>query len=293
MRRLYSASQVCLAGEFSNPNPARRPVCCHDTISRQRAFPSSSTSGWYLNVRGGGLSLTPRIERPLCVRSLSSTFSPSWPMSYFRARPGSLSERHQSAVGLSCNGPVACPVFPFLLLISIWHVVTRRVARTWVTVRPQRGPYTGRGKRAHGAMNKERHVCARRRVGEAAGPDGLVSDRTRSYHFYFSSLSRPVSYFRTRVGRLSQRNQSAVGIPLLRSCNGCRRQWRRMFEATPSRSAGVASFRRKVEAKLRAVNGALWLQAEKASQPWPILFTPATLPRSTPSPKTSTRTASW
>ncbi len=28
-------------------------------------------------------------------------------------------------------------------------------------------------------MNKERHVCARRRVGEAAGSDGLVGDRTR------------------------------------------------------------------------------------------------------------------
>ncbi len=26
--------------------------------------------------------------------------------------------------------------------------------------------------RAHGAMKKERHVCARRRVGEAAGPKG-------------------------------------------------------------------------------------------------------------------------
>ncbi len=46
-------------------------------------------------------------------------------------------------------------------------------------IRPQRGPYTGRGKRAHGAMNKERHVCARRRVGEAAGPDGLLVDKTR------------------------------------------------------------------------------------------------------------------
>lgn len=28
-------------------------------------------------------------------------------------------------------------------------------------------------------MNKERHVCARRRVGEAAGADGLAGDRTR------------------------------------------------------------------------------------------------------------------
>jgi len=27
---------------------------------------------------------------------------------------------------------------------------------------------------AHGAMNKERQVCARRRDGEAAGPGGLV-----------------------------------------------------------------------------------------------------------------------
>src|SRR5262249_39379240 len=39
--------------------------------------------------------------------------------------------------------------------------------------------YTGRGKRAHGAMNKEHHVCARRRASEAAGPVGLVDDRTR------------------------------------------------------------------------------------------------------------------
>lgn len=46
-------------------------------------------------------------------------------------------------------------------------------------IRPQLGPYTGRDKRAHGAMNKERHVRARRRVGEAAGPDGLLVDRTR------------------------------------------------------------------------------------------------------------------
>jgi len=32
-------------------------------------------------------------------------------------------------------------------------------------------------------MNKERHVCARRRVGEAAGLDGLVSDRTHFFIF--------------------------------------------------------------------------------------------------------------
>lgn len=43
-----------------------------------------------------------------------------------------------------------------------------------------------------------------------------------------------------------------------------------MFEATPSRSAGVASFRRQVEAKPRAVNGSSGLYAERASQPWPI-----------------------
>lgn len=29
---------------------------------------------------------------------------------------------------------------------------------------------------------------------------------------------------RARVGRLSERDQSAVGLPLLLSCNGCRRQ---------------------------------------------------------------------
>ena len=49
------------------------------------------------------------------------------------------------------------------------------------------GPYTGRGKRAHGAMNKERHVGARRRVGEAAGPAGLVADRTRTSYFNASA----------------------------------------------------------------------------------------------------------
>jgi hypothetical protein len=32
--------------------------------------------------------------------------------------------------------------------------------------------YSCRTSRAHGAMKKERHVCARRRVGEAAGPKG-------------------------------------------------------------------------------------------------------------------------
>ena len=95
-----------------------------------------------------------------------------------------------------------------------------------------------------------------------------VRDRTRLFLFLFLSLSAGV-LFRVRAGRLSERDQSAVGLPLLLNCNGCRRQWRRMFEVTPSRSAGVASFRRQVEAKPRAVNGALWLHAERASQPWP------------------------
>ena len=54
-----------------------------------------------------------------------------------------------------------------------------RVARAKQTNGLPFPSYTGRTKRAHGSMNKERHVCARRRVGEAAGPDGLVSDRTR------------------------------------------------------------------------------------------------------------------
>ena|GEM_PF-1435204 len=74
-----------------------------------------------------------------------------------------------------------------------------------------------------------------------------------------------------RGGRLPERHQSDVGLPLLLSCSGCRRQWRQMFEATPSRSAGVASFCRQVEEKPRAVNGALWLRAERASRPWPAL----------------------
>ena len=111
--------------------------------------------------------------------------------------------------------------------------------------------------------------------------------------FFTFSPSWPVFFFRARAGRLSERAQSAVGLPLLLSCNGCRRQWRRMFEATPSRSAGVASFRRQVEAKPRAVNGALWLRAERASQPWPTQLTPAILLLSTPFPKTSTHIANW
>ena len=37
------------------------------------------------------------------------------------------------------------------------------------------------GARAHGAMNKERHVCARRRVGEAAGPDELSDRRQKPF----------------------------------------------------------------------------------------------------------------
>ncbi len=51
----------------------------------------------------------------------------------------------------------------------------------WQRVPPQRGPHTGRGARAHGPTNKSDHVCARRRVGEAAGPDGVVGDRTRIF----------------------------------------------------------------------------------------------------------------
>ena len=39
-------------------------------------------------------------------------------------------------------------------------------------------------------------------------------------------------------------------------------------------------------------NGALWLRAERASQPWPIPLTPAIFLRSTPSPKTSIHSAS-
>jgi hypothetical protein len=95
-----------------------------------------------------------------------------------------------------------------------------------------------------------------------------------SCSFSFPSLTSlpvcPISQ-KAGTGKLSERDQSAVGLPLLLSCNGCRRQWRRMFEVTPSRSTSVASFRRQVEAKTRAVNGALWLRAEGASQPWPPL----------------------
>ncbi|HYR60350.1 MAG TPA: hypothetical protein VEM37_03235 [Nitrospiraceae bacterium] len=69
--------------------------------------------------------------------------------------------------------------WPHLPTLSGLGISLDRVAANWEPNRPQRGPYTGRGKRAHGAMNKEHHVCARRRAGEAAGPVGLVDDRTR------------------------------------------------------------------------------------------------------------------
>ena len=90
-------------------------------------------------------------------------------------------------------------------------------------------------------MNKERHVCVRRRVGEAAGPDGLVSDRTRSFLSPFYPF-RPVSYFGARAGRLSERDQSAVGLLLLLSQSDRPWRWRRMFEATLLRSKWCGKF---------------------------------------------------
>lgn len=51
------------------------------------------------------------------------------------------------------------------------------------------------------------------------------------------------------------------------------------------KACGAASFRRQAEAKPRAVNGALWLRAERASQSWPpqlhrpLLLVPRHLPK--------------
>ena len=54
--------------------------------------------------------------------------------------------------------------------------VRREIAESrWETgARSREDPRRTRAVRrgAHGAMNTERHVCARRRVGEAAGPEG-------------------------------------------------------------------------------------------------------------------------
>ncbi len=158
------------------------------------------------------------------------------------------------------------PSFCLFLPLSLsWPVyLFGQVAGLGQTARVQRGP-------------SEAARCA------SNGTALLPALRGRSFFTFFPS--RPVSYFRARAGRISVRDQSAVGSPLLLSRNGCRRQWRRMFEATPSRSVGVASFRRQVEAKPRAVNGALWLQAERASQLWPallhrpLLFLPRHLPK--------------
>lgn len=44
-------------------------------------------------------------------------------------------------------------------------------------------------------MNKERHICVRRRGGEAAGPNGLVSDRTRSNLFQCLGAAHDVHQF--------------------------------------------------------------------------------------------------
>ena len=170
-------------------------------------------------------------------------------------------------VFLSKGGPISLQ-----LRASNEALQRARVARAKETNGPPLSSYTGRGART----------------------GGLVRDRTRLFFsFPHSSLPVCLTLHKARAGRLSERDQSVVGLPLLLSCNGCRRQWRRMFEATHSRSAGMASFRRQVEAKPRAVNGALWLRAERASRPWPTPLTPATSPRATPSPRTSTHIVNW
>ena len=65
---------------------------------------------------------------------------------------------------------------PFFCLFSIWHVVTRRVARTWVPVRPQRGPYTGRGARTGGLVSDRT-----RRLTRARFPRSTPSPKTSTH----------------------------------------------------------------------------------------------------------------
>jgi hypothetical protein len=93
------------------------------------------------------------------------------------------------------------------------------VTLIWAPVRPQQGPYTGRGART----------------------DGLVSDRTRSFLSPLLSLSAGVP-IRARAGRLSERDQSAVGVPLLLSQSERPWRWRRMSEATPLQSKWCGKF---------------------------------------------------
>ena len=106
--------------------------------------------------------------------------------------------------------------------------------------------------------------------------------------------SWPVSYFRAGAGRLSERDQSAVGLPLFLSCNGCRRQWRRMSEATPLQSKWCGKFSAPSGGEAQSGQGR---SGSASGERLPALalplLTPATSLPSTPSPKTSTHTASW
>jgi hypothetical protein len=71
---------------------------------------------------------------------------------------------------LSRTARIERPLFPFPLFFLSNSV--RRVALTWEPVRPQRGPYTGRGART----------------------DGLVGDRTRRLTPPASLLFSPLSF---------------------------------------------------------------------------------------------------
>jgi len=109
---------------------------------------------------------TPSLSTPIPVAVNSKGLSVGCPI--VRA-----SDEHCFIVRVLRAHETVLPLHPFpsFFLFPIWHVVTWRVALTWEPVRPQRGPYTGRGART----------------------DGLVSNRT--HFFIFPSLSRPVSYF--------------------------------------------------------------------------------------------------
>ena len=93
-----------------------------------------------------------------------------------------------------------------------------------------------------------------------------------------------------RAGRLSERSRDAFVDEVV--TGGAERAPKRAQRGTPHRAGVRARLGCSATGPVQAVNGALWLRAERAVQPWPVLITPATLPRSTPSPKTSTHTAS-
>jgi hypothetical protein len=68
-----------------------------------------------------------------------------------------------------------------------------------------------------------------------------VPIRPKQPFFTFSPF-RPVFCFKARAGRLSERDQGAVGLPLLLSQSDRLWRWRRMSEATPLQSKWCGKF---------------------------------------------------